>query len=170
MARISVYVSDELKQRMDALGERTNWSSIAKQAFEAEINRIASRKDVNAMTDAIERLKASKQEVTNRAMKSGENLGAEWVKSHAQYDELKRFDAFVQSGGVAGNLKDDVYPGLSAAHLVYEAVTGDSHPDNEDLASFLCIEQDAVEEITPDFVKAFVKGAEETWAELARHI
>ena len=40
MARVSIYVPDDMKSEMDALEEKANWSNIAQQAFGLEINRL----------------------------------------------------------------------------------------------------------------------------------
>ena len=37
MARMSIYVPDDLKGRMDRLSDRVNWSGVAQAAFETEI-------------------------------------------------------------------------------------------------------------------------------------
>ena len=39
MARLSIYVNEQLHRRMKAAAADTNWSSIAAQAFEVELNR-----------------------------------------------------------------------------------------------------------------------------------
>ena len=45
MARMNIYVSDDLKERMDNAEERANWSQVASRAFEIELGEIAKRKD-----------------------------------------------------------------------------------------------------------------------------
>lgn len=37
MPRLSIYVSAEMKQRMDAFGDSVNWSRAAQKAFDAEM-------------------------------------------------------------------------------------------------------------------------------------
>lgn len=45
MARMTVYIPDELKARMDEAGPDSNWSEIAQRAFEASIGKPEAKSD-----------------------------------------------------------------------------------------------------------------------------
>jgi hypothetical protein len=59
MAKLNLYVPDDLKARMDAVSDNVNWSEVARPAFQAAVANYEHRKGRN-MTTAIERLRASK--------------------------------------------------------------------------------------------------------------
>ena len=61
MPRVSIYVQDEMKARMDEADDRANWSGIAQRAFETELHHLEAVKEIKSMSDVIERLRASKQ-------------------------------------------------------------------------------------------------------------
>jgi predicted hydrocarbon binding protein len=87
MARLSVYIPDDLKARMDETD--ANWSSIAQTAFELEI-RSHPRGDADVTTAAIERLRASKAKIEQQARPEWINAGREWALNIAEFDELER--------------------------------------------------------------------------------
>ena len=87
MARVSIYVPDELKARMDQAGDAINWSEIARPAFQAALAAYEHRKG-QTMSTAVERLRASKQEYEQEESTSGEDAGRAWAKDDAEYGEL----------------------------------------------------------------------------------
>ncbi len=91
MARMSTYVPDELKARMDAI-ETVNWSSIAQTAFEREI-RLHPKLTESEMQATIERLKASKLGQTDEVIAAGVEAGKKWAMEEAQYLDLKKVGA-----------------------------------------------------------------------------
>ncbi len=89
MARISIYVRDDLKTRMDAAGDAINWSEVARPALTAAIAAYEHRKGRN-MTTAIERLRASRLEATQSDKEDGKSDGRVWAENDAEYQWLKR--------------------------------------------------------------------------------
>lgn len=89
MARMNIYVSDDLKERMDNAEESANWSQVASRAFEIELGEIAKRKKEKDMNSVIQRLKASKLEFENVSYNGGYQYGREWAENSAEYAELK---------------------------------------------------------------------------------
>jgi hypothetical protein len=90
MARVTVYVPDDLKARMDEAGKDVNWSALAQRAFiEAALTQ-AVRKDQSNMDKVVERLRASKERVQEADFEAGKTAGAQWAKQSAEYDELER--------------------------------------------------------------------------------
>ena len=89
MARMSIYVPDSLKRRMDPLSDRVNWSGIAQAAFETELRLYPEWKE-DQMTTVIERLRASKQKLSKNDLQWGIGAGQSWAENKAEYIELKR--------------------------------------------------------------------------------
>jgi predicted transcriptional regulator len=87
MARVSIYVSDELKTRMNDVGEAVNWSDIARPAFENAIADFTRRKG-QAM-NVIDRLRASKNQYYSHLEKSAVEDGRNWASKKASFYELK---------------------------------------------------------------------------------
>jgi hypothetical protein len=90
MARISIYVTDDLKKRIDAAGDDTiNWSEVARPALSAALAAFEHRKGKN-MTTAVERLRASKQETEQDEKVQGTSDGRNWAENDAEYIWLRR--------------------------------------------------------------------------------
>ena len=89
MARMSIYVSDELKARMDE--RETNWSAVAQDAFWLEINSTSTPATGNSdMTAVIERLRASKEKKEQEERPDWVDAGRKWAMNVADYDQLER--------------------------------------------------------------------------------
>jgi hypothetical protein len=78
-----------MKERMDALGDRINWSEAAQRAFEREIAG-ATVTTGNSMEQVIERLRVSKQEYLKSEGERGRKDGHEWACKFASYEDLMR--------------------------------------------------------------------------------
>jgi hypothetical protein len=89
MARISLYIPDELRTRMDAVGTEVNWSEVARPSLTAAVAALEHKKGQNVST-AIERLRASKQHSDQQDETSGYNDGRSWAENKAEYIELVR--------------------------------------------------------------------------------
>jgi hypothetical protein len=85
MAKMNIYVTDEMKERMDAY--ELKWSQIASSAFEASMN-LEDRKEVNMETASLERLRKSRDQVVDRRHADGVAAGKKWALEHAEFDEL----------------------------------------------------------------------------------
>jgi hypothetical protein len=88
MARIALYVPDELKTRMDAVEDQINWSDIARPAFTAAVAAFEHRKGKN-MSTAIERLRASKLQADQQDKSFGNAAGRTWAENQAEYRVLR---------------------------------------------------------------------------------
>jgi uncharacterized protein YukE len=86
MAKINLSIPDELKAQMDALPSR-QWSQVAARAFWNEV-KLQTLKGEN-MSEALERLRASKQQAADRDRAAGAIRGQEWAKSAASWDALR---------------------------------------------------------------------------------
>lgn len=87
MARVSIYVPDELKARMDEAGDSVNWSEVARPAFTAALAAFNHRKGQN-MESAIERLRASKELSEKQDQDIGKAEGRMVAKDLLDYDNL----------------------------------------------------------------------------------
>jgi hypothetical protein len=88
MPKVNLYVSDDLKARMDDTGEAVNWSAVAQRAFREAISTHQIRKDRSDMEHVVERLRASKERYEDRQLAAGREIGAKWAKTQAEYFEL----------------------------------------------------------------------------------
>jgi hypothetical protein len=80
MARITLYVPDDFKARMDAAGDGINWSEVARPALTTALAAFEHSKGRN-MTTAIERLRASKREGEQNAKLFGNKAGRAWPRT-----------------------------------------------------------------------------------------
>ena len=87
MARISLYIPDELRMRMDAAGTEINWSEVARPSLTAAVAAFEHRKGKNVST-AIERLRASKRHFDQQEKILGYDRGRSWAENKAEYKEL----------------------------------------------------------------------------------
>jgi hypothetical protein len=93
-----LYVPDDLKVQMDAVGDKVNWSEVARPAFQAAVATLRHRKD-RTMTTAIERLRASKAQLIQNDEMEGKIHGRQWAENKASYEELvkiSKFDDFMK--------------------------------------------------------------------------
>jgi hypothetical protein len=156
MAKMMIYVPDDLKAEMDAAkGQQPNWSALAQEAFRLECGRLANRKRSKGKMDAvIERLRKSKEKFSNDEKISGHAAGRAWAQQEASYEELERLAKWEPADYV-----DD------RAWEALVAIAGDA-----DLArDYIDFWKDQAGNETPseDFVLAFVDGAEEVFNEVA---
>lgn len=91
--RMSIYMPDGLKKRMNSVRESVNWSAVACAAFERKLGEIAGRKKEKAMEDVIQRLKASKLENDSELYQQGREDGIEWAKHKATAGQLRRLSS-----------------------------------------------------------------------------
>jgi hypothetical protein len=90
---INLYVPDELKTRMDRVGNQVNWSSVAQAAFTRELASHPTMEEPR-MSAVLERLKASKAEQVDGVVAAGFAAGRTWAETVADYLTLKRVGEF----------------------------------------------------------------------------
>jgi hypothetical protein len=152
MARVSIYLPDELKARMDEIGDAANWSEIARPAFQAVVANHEHRKGQNMIT-AIERLRASKQEAVQTDRLEGHQDGRAWAENSATYDDLLRLSN-------VEFLHDD-YEG---AYLALRNALDEKHELSRAQLQDYCFGEDA--HVTDEYVGAFIEGAKEFFEEV----
>jgi hypothetical protein len=150
VARISLYVPDDLKARMDQVD--LNWSDIARPAFMSALAIQKQRSD-QTMESAIERLRASKAESNKRDELTGKADGRDWAEKHAEYDELRRIAEIEFNHGM--NYFDTLYAAIDpekelSKREFKEQIFGDEYAD-----------------ITEEYAEAFIEGAQGFFNEVA---
>lgn len=154
MARVSIYVSDEMKARMSEAGDALNWSDIARPAFEAALAAYSHRKDKSVQT-AIERLRASKAQHVQEQTSDAKQNGRAWAADDAEFAQLKRVadidaDALELLGDAWSSIRNATDPegDLTVAELCNELFGDEDNRDDE-------------------WLIAWIKGAQEFYAEVA---
>lgn len=150
MPRVSIYVSDAMKERMDVLAERVNWSEAAQRAFEQEI--VAATFKGENMEQVIERLRVSKAKYEKDQEMRGIEAGRKWAQNNAEYDKLR----------IIGNMTFEPYSDYYAGQVDF--ALGD---DSQDWSNSFWNDHDGSPAPTDEFVEAFCKGASEVWEEVA---
>lgn len=89
MARVSIYVQDELKARMDRIGEAANWSEVVRPAILSEVASHEHRKG-KTMATVVERLRASRIKHDQEMETLGTEAGRTWASDTAEFAELQR--------------------------------------------------------------------------------
>lgn len=88
MARMNIDIPDDVKERIDAIGDRVDWSDVAREAFERQIVA-SSFPEEPSMEDVIARLRASKKEWEADHKAEGQADGRDWAMKNAEYPDLK---------------------------------------------------------------------------------
>lgn len=165
MPRVTVYVSDDLKARMDDIGESANWSGIAQRAFREATLTHAVRKEPT-LSNVVERLRASKKQHAAQQEERGRKAGDSWARLEAEFTQLR---------GVARiddvDFDPDAMSGDEAAAFVYTVANPDDpRPLSEELAGMLQVEEDEIDNVTPEYVRGFILGARAVWDEVSDKI
>ena len=155
MARVSIYVSDELKARMAETGDALNWSDIARPAFETAIAAFNHRKGQNMQT-AIERLRASKAAHYERLEGDAKAAGRDWASNRASYADLVTLSTLD-----VGLSLDSVWPALKSA------IDPGDDLSNDEAAQTLFGDD---EPRSDQWLEAFVEGAQEFYGEIEDQI
>ena len=149
MARVSIYVPDEMKSRMDEHETAVNWSSVAQVAFDEEIKKRSWKKGAD-MDTVVERLRASKLEFEKEQAEGGYDEGVQWAKEHASYPQLMKLaemdhdDGFEQYEGELAQALDSALEYESPDSIFDSYIERGSYPSDE-------------------YAKAFIQGALEVW-------
>jgi hypothetical protein len=150
MARVNVSVPAEMKERMDALGDRVNWSEAARSAFEREIATATMPADPN-LDQVVERLRTSKAEFDREYVIRGREAGRNWAKQTATYKDLRAIGGFTPMTG------EGLY-----CHQLDRALK----KPNWDRGDWY----EGSGNPSDEYVEAFVEGAKDVWREVADKI
>jgi hypothetical protein len=165
MVKITIYVPDELKSRMDG-AEGVNWSPLACSAFEQKLAEIISRKEAKNMKEVVARLKASNTKARNSVGKLAFMEGENWAKKTAESDELKRLDTFVRNG-MRAQLLGDNNSAWATGEQLYFAIRpdhdGDRDSSREFWDQFSGLDWDGDTDETEDALNGFTDRALSDW-------
>jgi hypothetical protein len=156
MARVSIYVSDELKARMTAVGDAINWSDVARPAFEQAIANHNHRK-VHTMDTAIERLRASKKKAAMSDEDQGRSEGRAAASGLMEYDDLVRLSR-IDTSSYIGTLHE----------ALYRALDPDNDHNRAEFHEMWFTNEGA--DVSDDFVRGFIEGAQEFFDEVKDQI
>ncbi|HEV2603332.1 MAG TPA: hypothetical protein VGU24_06690 [Microvirga sp.] len=138
MRHLSIYVTEDLKTRMDAI-VGMNWSDLVRPLISRAVTHHENLKEPT-MDTVIERLRASKEEYVSETEKLAKESGHHWAKTEAEYRDLKRlaaiagdatFDEFKAAidpehelgrGEIAEMFGDDIFEAKYVAAFVKAAV------------------------------------------------
>jgi len=167
MARIAVYVPDDLRAEMDKVESlEPNWSAIAQEAFRVECQRLLNRKQgASKMQATIERLRAQKTRADDEAKVEGHASGRKWAMELADYPELERLSKWRTD---AEKSWSEGYDPTSEAGLLWDvtcAIFGDDRPAEGDMLAFWQ-RATGYPEPSDKMVEAFVEGALEVFDEV----
>jgi len=81
MARMTIYVEDDLHAKMKALGDTIKWSQVARDAFMRVVAIRTSGNQTNG-SDGVS--------YGARHLAEGRTLGRAWASQHAEADEVER--------------------------------------------------------------------------------
>jgi hypothetical protein len=151
VARISLYLADELKAEMDQI-EDINWSDIARPAFMRAL-AIRKQRSNQTMETAIERLRASKAESKKRDELAGKEDGRKWAENTAEYDELRRL------------AETKFEPGMDYLDALYYAVDPEKQLGEREFKEQIFGDEYA--DISDEYAAAFIEGAQAFFDEVA---
>lgn len=160
MARTTISISDDLKQRMSQVEGDVNWSQVASRAFEVRLAEIATKQKVKDMNDVVQRLRASKLQGEDEVYREGEEIGREWAKNAATWQQLER---------VPGPDHEMFRSTLIGSLFVWIAkeIVGD---DDTDFWADVCGRESDARLDDEGFVRGFVDGANEIYDQVAQQI
>ena len=171
MARLSIYVPDELKERIDALKSEANWSDVACRAFEINIGELAKARKETDMSAVIERLRASKLQNEDKMTQAGREAGRRWAQKYAEYDELQRVCALDADEWCIGQpMAPHTHGGWLALHTLGLKEDGDDSHVREfaECAGWDDVFPHERGELEDEgFISGFILGAQEFFDEVA---
>jgi hypothetical protein len=161
MARISLYIPDELRARMDAAGSEINWSDVARPALTAAIATFEHRKG-QSMSTAIERLRASRQLSHQRDKDRGNRHGCVWAEKKAEYRALRDL--------VYRRSSHPAEEPLHALKCVMDPVY--YHPPEEEFEHFAAddVDPEVLEHESDEYWQAFIDGAVSFFQEVRQEV
>jgi hypothetical protein len=155
MARISLYITDELKERMDAAGDEVNWSDVARPSLTAAVADFEHRK-TGTMHTAIERLRASRKKREESDTELGTKAGRAWAADDAEYRELKEL-----------HYRRTKYPDQDPTEALEFAIDPNHEMQGPELWDRCRV---VIEPPSDEFMKAFVEAAVNLFLEIRKEV
>ena len=157
MARISIYVPDDLKAEMAQVGDAVNWSEVVRPSIHSALASYKHR-STPTMQTTIERLRASKAEATEHDVESGKKDGREWARDVASYKDLKAMSRISTEA-----LEN--YP-EQAVGICKKMLDPSDEMDRREFAVVWFSDSDP----SAEYLLGFVSGAQEVYEEVADKI
>jgi hypothetical protein len=153
----AITVDADLDRRMKKADD-VNWSAVASAAFERELSLRDRRK---VMSNTIERMRLQNEEDQEETFVEGQEWGQDWAKDFARPKELRRLARWRAGWGY------DYLRVTIDAEDVIAAIQGHSEHREVDVAEwFREIGDETSSHEDEDWVRGFVKGALEVWADI----
>lgn len=155
MARMTMWVTDDLEARMDTV-KGVNWSKVAADAFERKLKE----RDMGAV---IRRLRETLDEDFEKAMLAGYAAGWDWACETATADQLKRCTSIDHE-----SFRREPLVAYRRVHLVAAYVYNLSLEDDEIYKASVRMlgEDEAMYGDDDVYLEAFISGAIDVWDDL----
>lgn len=180
MTRMSISISEALKERMDRLEGLINWSGVARHAIEravADAEKGRSQQEKMKMEQVVERLRATKEETSSEQRQEGDACGRWWAEHHAKAVELERLASYHDSAGYSWEAglvgEHSAYGPNEHFHMIVANINTPEDRDNwsrSDAADFwdeAIGDEEREKSNDADFVIGFAIGALAVWEEVA---
>lgn len=170
MARMTITFSDSLREQIDNVGEKVNWSNVAAKAFENKVIEIKSKKRNIDMETVVQRLMASKEVHAKSREQLGFDSGLDFAKRFAKFEHLENLNNTINEMGndsyAIYNESDAYSPAEKVAFAALGLGNGDE--DRQASESFweLALGYDQKNADDPAFVEGFVEGALELFSQV----
>jgi len=94
-ARTTISIPSILKEEMEAVASKENWSAIAAEAFRRRLIELKAEKEGKSMDEVITRMKAAAELEANQDYQEGHQMGEKWAKGKATPRQLRRLQALM---------------------------------------------------------------------------
>ena len=172
MAKMTIYVPDDLKRRMDEV-EGVNWSPLACRAFESKLAEIISQRGAKNMSDVVSRLKASKAKTIDEATLRGQQAGKTWASDRAEFEDLQRLEDWSTSDHGRWSwqehlLSPDGSNAFGPDHQLADSITGENldRPEGDCFWEVAIGDGSREDRNSGSFLVGFVEGALAVWDEV----
>ena len=171
MPDISVYITEDLKGRMDS-EEGENWSQVAVLAFEKRLAELFQKRTITDMDAAIQRLRASRSVYQETINAAGYQAGRRWAESSASFEQLKRLGEFTdQLDSEPKSRWEDCFGDHNVSAFTMSEILAcyieGQEPDRDLARDFWRSPLKSVNSPEPDFFHAFAEGATEIYHAVA---
>jgi hypothetical protein len=174
--RTTISVPGDLKARMARVKEPVNWSALACRAFEDKLAEIAARKENKAMTDVVERLRASLRDEQSESFNEGHEAGTKWAENAATPAQLKRLESFQKTTKTESQREWEHWfssQGTRARWVDLVAVIQDNriHRARRAQEFWIAVFGKMIQKLGDgDFLRGFVEGALGLWAKVQEQL
>jgi len=163
MAKMTIYVPDDLKSRMDQ-AEGVNWSPLACRAFEAKLSEIITKRGAKDMKDVIARLRASKESSDSADRQISRTIGRSWGMMQATAAQLGALEKVNDENYEWDTILEPPASAYSGAEALYFILSPEDDGDRDASRDFWS--GYFGRPITFDNLMGFIEGALAVWEEV----